>query len=504
MSLPVYESAHVAKGLALLLQQWRSSPKLMGILATYLRQFQTLENVTWDVINSRMLDTAVGAQLDMLGDLVGEARRGRSDIDYRAAVKLRIRVNRSQGTAEDVIDVARQGGGVTPLYRQYPNFTWEIELLNPAAPYTVAQMLYQTKAAGSNGYLLYTNWPGTADVMRWNSVAAPIAGNVWGYHLGTATEKWVAAVHIEAGLRNNVVIPLPMTVGSVSPALSFRALAGATVVITGTGLQSGAVVTINGVPCTGVVMSGGGTTLTGTTGALSDGSFDVVVLNPDGGSGTLAAAYQVIEANTALVSDVYVADGSKIGTWTDQSGHGNDYVSTGAGAGASYNATGINGHPSFTFDTVAKNVTKSSYSGPSAAEVFIVQKCAATGVAHGTVNMSTDVTTGFIPFSDGNIYDGTGSTVRKAAGPPGITITAGHLYQVKSVASSWSCSYNTNAAVFSTGTNTVGWPSTMVVGSNTAAAAMGEIGAVVIFGRALSTLEHNTVRNFLMAKFSIP
>lgn len=197
MSLPVYEPDHVAKGLALLLQQWRTSSKLKGILATYLRQFQTLENVTWDVINSRMLDTAVGAQLDMLGDLVGETRRGRNDIDYRAAVRLRIRVNRSQGRAVDVIDVATQGNGNTPaIYREYPaNFAWEVEIYNSPSPVTVAKMLQQTKAAGSRGYVIYTTWP-AVDTLRWDSVSAPAAANVWAHVSGPPVKRWAGAIAV--------------------------------------------------------------------------------------------------------------------------------------------------------------------------------------------------------------------------------------------------------------------------------------------------------------------
>lgn len=191
MSLPTYEPDHVAKGLALLLQQWRSSSKVTGILATYLRIFQDLENVTWDVINSRMVDTAVGAQLDMLGDLVGEPRKGRNDIDYRSAVRLRIRVNRSQGRAVDVIDVATQGSGTPAIYREYPeSLVWEVELNNSSSPVEVAKLLMQTKAAASRGYVIYTTWPVAADTMRWNSVAAPIAANVWGHTSGPPVKRW--------------------------------------------------------------------------------------------------------------------------------------------------------------------------------------------------------------------------------------------------------------------------------------------------------------------------
>lgn len=194
MSLPTYEPDHVTKGLALLLQQWRLSPLLRGILATYLRQFQTLENVTWDVINSRMLATAIGAQLDMLGDLVGEPRKGRNDTDYRAAVRLRIRVNRSNGLAEDIIDVASQGSGGPVVYREYPNYTWEVETLNTQSPATLAAMLRQTKPAGSNGYLTYSTWP-AANVSRFNDNLGSVAGAKF-VHIGDTSQRLPAVIRL--------------------------------------------------------------------------------------------------------------------------------------------------------------------------------------------------------------------------------------------------------------------------------------------------------------------
>ena len=43
----------------------------------------------------------------MLGRIVGEPRQGATDADYRLRVRASIRVNRSDGTIEDVIDVVR-------------------------------------------------------------------------------------------------------------------------------------------------------------------------------------------------------------------------------------------------------------------------------------------------------------------------------------------------------------------------------------------------------------
>jgi hypothetical protein len=65
---------------------------------------------------------------------------------------------------------------------------------------------------------------------------------------------------------------------------------GTTVTITGTNFQSGATVTIGGVPTTGVVF-GSSTSLTAVTGPHAGGPVDVVVTNPDSQFGTLANGY---------------------------------------------------------------------------------------------------------------------------------------------------------------------------------------------------------------------
>lgn len=52
------------------------------------------------------IDVAEGDQLDVVGALVGQARNGMDDDDYRRIIRAKISVNRSKGTIADVIKVA--------------------------------------------------------------------------------------------------------------------------------------------------------------------------------------------------------------------------------------------------------------------------------------------------------------------------------------------------------------------------------------------------------------
>lgn len=93
------------KSLALsrLASQFAKSPKLRALLAQIVGPLEVIENDADDLRNKRWIDTATGVQLDGLGTIVGEGREGRTDDDYREAIRFRVFVNVSKGTPPDVI-----------------------------------------------------------------------------------------------------------------------------------------------------------------------------------------------------------------------------------------------------------------------------------------------------------------------------------------------------------------------------------------------------------------
>lgn len=76
--------------------------KLVATLAT---PFQSLENALQQLLTERSVDTAVGAQLDVIGKLVGQPRNGLVDADYRRYVRARVATNRSTGVVDDLINI---------------------------------------------------------------------------------------------------------------------------------------------------------------------------------------------------------------------------------------------------------------------------------------------------------------------------------------------------------------------------------------------------------------
>ncbi len=123
-----------AEGLGRLIEQYKHKPRLAALLASYLDEFQDIENANYGLLTLRTLDDAVGAQQDIIGKIVGRARNGLSDDDYRTVLRAQIVANNSRGNPEDLIKILVLVGGTdsTPvvLYRPRPPASVQIELMN--------------------------------------------------------------------------------------------------------------------------------------------------------------------------------------------------------------------------------------------------------------------------------------------------------------------------------------------------------------------------------------
>lgn len=83
--------------------QFDNSPKLRAMVSAVLSVLTQLENEADELVANRWIDTAVGTQLDGCGYIVGEARQGRSNDAYRAAIKFRVFANVSKATPGDLV-----------------------------------------------------------------------------------------------------------------------------------------------------------------------------------------------------------------------------------------------------------------------------------------------------------------------------------------------------------------------------------------------------------------
>lgn len=97
---------HCAEGLSLLISQWRDKPRLAALLCAWLERLQAAEDTTISMLSDlRGVEDAEGVQLDLIGRVVLEGRRDKTDDRYRDALRVRILVNRSNGRPEDLIEI---------------------------------------------------------------------------------------------------------------------------------------------------------------------------------------------------------------------------------------------------------------------------------------------------------------------------------------------------------------------------------------------------------------
>lgn len=95
---------HVDQALARLLEQYKNSPNLQGLITAIVGPIQTIEDELVDMNTLRYLPAATGAQLDVIGIIVGIKRvAGQSDASYLASIYGQIAVNISEGEPEQVI-----------------------------------------------------------------------------------------------------------------------------------------------------------------------------------------------------------------------------------------------------------------------------------------------------------------------------------------------------------------------------------------------------------------
>ena len=113
---------HVESGLSLLPSQWDDKPVIRGILEAWLSPLNESEQCALDVRDGFNVNTAVGAQLDIIGDYYDETRKGRTDTEYRAAILSIIAASNGSGTPNDVIDLfkALSSGENVKYWEHYP------------------------------------------------------------------------------------------------------------------------------------------------------------------------------------------------------------------------------------------------------------------------------------------------------------------------------------------------------------------------------------------------
>jgi hypothetical protein len=96
-------TSHVADAQGRLPEQFKNAGNLKNLIAAFAESTQDYEDLVFPLFDLLDIDTMVGVQLDGIGSIVNEPRQGRSDAEYREAIRVRISLNVSSGEPETVI-----------------------------------------------------------------------------------------------------------------------------------------------------------------------------------------------------------------------------------------------------------------------------------------------------------------------------------------------------------------------------------------------------------------
>lgn len=153
MSDPVQITDHEGRGVERLLARTSGKPRLEALFRSWLSAPQSAEDVAWALRSMLLLSTASGRWLDFLGAKVGERRGGRSDEVYRVWIGARVLVNRSSGTAPQliaIVDAVTPAGTRIHVQDEYPAAI-TVHAYGPVSHdvgNAIAALLQQAKAAG--------------------------------------------------------------------------------------------------------------------------------------------------------------------------------------------------------------------------------------------------------------------------------------------------------------------------------------------------------------------
>ena len=151
---------HQDRAVARLASQYQASVTVPALVRLATAEHQVLEDALWADFQLD-LATATGAQLDLFGKLVGQARGGMDDTTYRLWIQARSRLNRSSGTGPDILAIFRlvvPAGASITLKQFFPkSFVLRIGALQLANAAMLAELLAEATEAGTYSTLEFLN-----------------------------------------------------------------------------------------------------------------------------------------------------------------------------------------------------------------------------------------------------------------------------------------------------------------------------------------------------------
>jgi probable HAF family extracellular repeat protein len=230
---------------------------------------------------------------------------------------------------------------------------------------------------------------------------------------------------------------------------------------------------------------------------------------------TLASGSDVPLGNLALWLKAdsglpLVGTNTPAGSWPDQSGKGNDATQTSTGNQPFWVASSLNGRPVIHFDGNYRYFALPNLmSGATQGEAFAVLKATLPipSTSRSLWRFGTSYYAQLYPWTDGNIYEDFGNSVRPQVLVASQPLDKFHIYNAVSSASELTARYN-GVPLYHTTNNSVVFSTSPTLGSSTGgnggtAYFDGDIAEVLIFNRVLTSQERDVVGNYLNGRYAL-
>jgi hypothetical protein len=175
---------HEDAGAGLLSEQFKQQPKIVALLKSWLEQVQLLEDDADTLRLQRMLEHAVGVNVDILGALVGQRRGSRSDELYKIWIAARALVNRSSGKTTQLIAIAAKLCDGPVWLEEFQPATFVMHSVDPIVGADGVEIARLLKLAKAGGVAMQFRWHDVLTSFRFSPTGASVYDSDWGFGAG--------------------------------------------------------------------------------------------------------------------------------------------------------------------------------------------------------------------------------------------------------------------------------------------------------------------------------
>lgn len=200
------------------------------------------------------------------------------------------------------------------------------------------------------------------------------------------------------------------------------------------------------------------------------------------------------------------SDGDNIAAWNDASGNGRNFTQATEADKPNLEVAELNGLNVVRFTGAStEDLDGPTLSGiaTSCSLFYVVKAVANDAGSGGPGHFGTTINNNHYTFTDGNLYNGDLSTVRKNTGNPSFDVSGWNILSIASAPSDWKLRIG-GTQLFTTATNTVGLSTAPALGSTNGGSAWfdGWIAEVVMMN-GIDTTNRDKIEGYLAHKWGI-